>query len=1148
MDTVATDRTQRANQPASNHSLGEPRLPTATTPSDQSQDPHQGDQHEDDVRTLRAMQALMDTALSHLSLDALLPELLERVRAVMRVDNAAILLVDEESQELVVRAARGPEEELIGQVRVPFGDGFAGRIAATQAPLAVADTSAYPVSNPMLREKLHSLLGVPLMVEDRVLGVIHIGAATPHDFTPSDEALLVQVADRIARAVERSRLFAEVEQARILAEQRAAFLSTTMEALGDGLVITDAEGRLLYGNPAFSALLGATATRDGGAEGRDDDATDATQAPFGSSRLRLLGVQDASGKPLALDELVIARALRGETLVGSAALDVQIQRLDGQDAYLNITGAPVRGATGELLGAVMAVRDVTERRRLEERALAATRQARERSDRLEVIFAAVADGLFVYDTSGHIVERNPAADAMLAALEPPESRDASVFERGHRIGGLHDAEGRALTEAQWPQARIAHGEVLSGPTSVDIRLPRVDGADGRDMYLSVSGAPLRDENGAAIGSVCLYRDVTERWELSEALQQRTAEAEEASARLNTLLEVLPVGVAIVDAAGKPVLVNEALRHIWGENLLISESTAQYGAYTAWRTDTGKQVASYEWGLVRALHEGVVAVGQEYDIESFDGQRKAILDSSAPLRDASGAITGAVSVIFDITARRQAEQRTREALEAFIALTGALVEVPGEDAADVASARETAAGDDVPEPVSRRETSTLARRLAELTRSILGCRIVAVSSVEQVEDVLYDRPVAMVGMPPELERKWWDEQLALPPHEVGVGMLPDDRERLIAGEVFTFDLTRPPYEAPNDYGVTALLAAAMRTQGRMVGLLALDFQDPDGRPHIFTPEEIQIAEAVARLGAVALERDRLLREREAARAEALALAEANRRMDEFLSIAGHELRTPITTIKANLQLAERRARQAYEALQATAQAIMSETSTRRESGPSGDSQRKARGEWKQLQQLQQLQRLLERAAQSAERQERLVRDLLDISRISSGQLEHRMAPLDLAALVRETVQEQRLSAATRRIELAALDEPLLVLADADRLGQVLTNYLTNALKYSEPGRPVAVTVRRLEAHVRIEVRDQGPGLTPEQRERLFERFYRVPDIEVMSGSGVGLGLGLYISKTIVEQHGGVVGVESAPGRGSVFWFTLPLLSDTESTGG
>jgi signal transduction histidine kinase len=158
----------------------------------------------------------------------------------------------------------------------------------------------------------------------------------------------------------------------------------------------------------------------------------------------------------------------------------------------------------------------------------------------------------------------------------------------------------------------------------------------------------------------------------------------------------------------------------------------------------------------------------------------------------------------------------------------------------------------------------------------------------------------------------------------------------------------------------------------------------------------------------------------------------------------------------------------------------------------------------------------------------------------------MAPLDLAALVREAVQEQRLSAATRRIELDAPDEALLVLADADRLGQVLTNYLTNALKYSEPGRPVAVTARRLGTQTRVEVRDQGPGLTPEQRERLFERFYRVPDIEVMSGSGVGLGLGLYISKTIVEQHGGVVGVESAPGQGSVFWFTLPLLSDAEST--
>src|SRR5262245_19406363 len=105
------------------------------------------------MRTLRALQALTDTALSHLSLEALLPELLERTRAVMQADNVAILLLDDDTQELEVSAARGPEEALLGQMRIPVGVGFAGRVAATRAPLRVDDLSTFPSLNPLLRQE-----------------------------------------------------------------------------------------------------------------------------------------------------------------------------------------------------------------------------------------------------------------------------------------------------------------------------------------------------------------------------------------------------------------------------------------------------------------------------------------------------------------------------------------------------------------------------------------------------------------------------------------------------------------------------------------------------------------------------------------------------------------------------------------------------------------------------------------------------------------------------------------------------------------------------------------------------------------------------------------------------------------------------------
>lgn len=762
-------------------------------------------------------------------------------------------------------------------------------------------------------------------------------------------------------------------------------------------------------------------------------------------------------------------------------------------------------------------RDVTGQRHLEIQAQASSRQARERADRLEAILASIADALFVYDAEGHIVEQNPAASAMLANFTPADFFGKTLHERGQRIGGLRDSEGNPLSEEQWPQVRIAHGETLSGPSSVDIRMRD---KNGQETYLSVSGAPLRDDNGVIIGSVCLYRDLTERWRLGRIVEQRTHELEAANVRLRTLVEVLPVGVAIVDAAGKPLLVNDAIRDIWGRDLMMADSASEYGAYRGWRVDTGQAIAADEWGLARALATGAVSVGIEYEIESFDGVRKTILESSAPLRDEAGAITGAISVIFDITERKRQADRTQETLEAFIAITQGLVAPPD-------APRDAPSDDGSASPTGESE-SPLARRLGELTRGILDCARVSISVIEGEPQVA--RPIMVIGLTPDEERKWWAEQTT--PQAPGAGLLPEDRERLFAGHALTLDITRPPYELPNEYGVTAILAAPMISQGRLVGLLALDFQEPDGGVHKFTQEEVQITEAVARLGALVLEHDRLLSEREAARAQVLALAEANRRMDEFLGIAGHELRTPLTTVKANLQLAERRARRIVR--------VESQRESQTSAGASGTG--------KERDPAEQLMHLLELATVSVERQERLVQDLLDISRISSDRLEYRMERHDLATLAHIAIEEQRLRAPGRRVELETPDDPLYVLADADRIGQVLANYLTNALKYSASDRPVVVTLRREDGSARVEVRDEGPGLSVEQRRRLFERFYRVPGVDVVSGSGVGLGLGLYISKTIIEQHDGSVGVESAPGKGSTFWFSLPLADDESLAGG
>jgi signal transduction histidine kinase len=160
---------------------------------------------------LERIQSVTDAALAHLELDELLAELLSRITAILDVDTCAILLLDEEAAELVARAAVGIEEEVERGVRIPFGKGFAGRVAAERRPILLPDVDHADVLNPILREKgIKTLLGVPLVARDVVVGVLHVGSLVPRVFTADDIELLQLVAERAALAIEKAKLHDEV--------------------------------------------------------------------------------------------------------------------------------------------------------------------------------------------------------------------------------------------------------------------------------------------------------------------------------------------------------------------------------------------------------------------------------------------------------------------------------------------------------------------------------------------------------------------------------------------------------------------------------------------------------------------------------------------------------------------------------------------------------------------------------------------------------------------------------------------------------------------------------------------------------------------------------------------------------------------------
>ena len=186
--------------------------------------------HQED--RLRQLQALTDAALAHLELDALLAALLARTREILDVDTCAVLLLDPGANELVARAAVGIEEEVEQGVRIPVGKGFAGRIAANREPVILDDLDHADIVNPLLREKrIKSMLGVPLIVERRVIGVLHVGSLVRRTFETADVELLQFAADRAAIAIEHARLYEAEQAARRRIEDVQAITDTALAHL-----------------------------------------------------------------------------------------------------------------------------------------------------------------------------------------------------------------------------------------------------------------------------------------------------------------------------------------------------------------------------------------------------------------------------------------------------------------------------------------------------------------------------------------------------------------------------------------------------------------------------------------------------------------------------------------------------------------------------------------------------------------------------------------------------------------------------------------------------------------------------------------------------------------------------------------------------
>ncbi len=289
---------------------------------------------------IRAVQRVTDTALTHLRLDDLLPELLGRVRDAMVADTVVILLLNDEGTELAVKAAHGLEEEVKLDMRIPFGRGIAGTIAARAVTMVIEDVNKAEVVSPILRGKgLHTLLGTPLVLDGRGIGVVHVGSLSPRRFTPDDTRLLELVADRIATAIGRARLFEAEQRARHDAETAEGRFRLLVDGVRDyAFYMLDRAGRVESWNAGAERLQGYTAEEIVG-------------QPVGTF---YLPEEARQGGP--------ARALERAASEGRAVEEGWRIRKDGSRFWAEGLITAVRNE-GRFVGYSVVTHDVTERRR-----------------------------------------------------------------------------------------------------------------------------------------------------------------------------------------------------------------------------------------------------------------------------------------------------------------------------------------------------------------------------------------------------------------------------------------------------------------------------------------------------------------------------------------------------------------------------------------------------------------------------------------------------------------------------------------------------------------------------------------------------------------------------------------------------------------
>jgi PAS domain S-box-containing protein len=1114
------------------------------------------------LRDLDAVYRFADAVAGAQALDEVLEAALDALLEATGADRASVLLADEDGV-LRFRVWRGLSDayRTATEGHSPWAPD-----EADPQPILVEDVVSAgfepALERAVRKEGIGSLAFVPLILSGRLLGKFTLYRDAPHSWSEREVLLSRTIANHLASVTERTRAQHELHES---SEQLASILRTVEE----GITAIDRENRFLFANDAAAQLLGL-------------DTADELIPLSPKERAGLYEVFDEDGKRRALDDLPPAKALAGTE--SSAMVRIR-SRSGGWEHWVALRSMPVLAPDGSVELVVNVMRDVTQETVAAQREAEARSEAEASRARLSLLLEAteelsqtldyeellrrvpqlvvprIADGCHVYIAGA---EANELVRVAQAHVEP---RIAKLLDTIDTVYDLRRDRRIPVVEV-FRTGKPIHRASLTRP------LPKV-ARPGEEEVVRMEARSLivvpLEAGGVRLGVLAVTsaeagRHGSEDFELVSELARRVSlaldlvglhrRAQDSLAQLQAVIAQLPLGVTIIDAEHRILVRNDELERIWGFPVAVGDDHRNSG------------VPTIDWPLERAIESGEVTVGERRDLAEGDDVRTLEI-SAAPVRDDDGAIVSAVAVVADVTRRSRSEEQLR-----FLAQANELL------VASLDWERTLAAVADLAVPAL---AGYLVIDLLDEEDELHW--VVAVHADPEKTDLVRDL------------RKRYPPTLSTHPIQVALRsgepqLLPDLQAE---AEAMAHDTkhARAIRRIANTSGLVAPLIARGRTLG------AISLGTIEGQPR-FDESDLAMATELARRISLALDNARLFSEAQERAHAAAALeyvddgvilvdgagvvrlwnptaaislrrpaveavgrpiaellrdwqslqsripvasepqAGASRALTLPVEVQGEErwlsisaVRFPGGTVYAFRDVTDERAVEQMKTdfvstvsheLRTPLAAIYGAAMTLRRRDVSVDEAQRDR--------------LLEVVSSEADRLARIVNDILWASRLESGRMSIAIERCDAAAIANEVVDVLR-SRAPEGIEVVVSKSRGLppVATDPDKLRQILTNLIDNAIKYSPDGGRVEVEIGRSGGRVRFRVTDQGLGIPPAEQDRIFEKFFRL-DPNLTRGVG-GTGLGLYISRELVMRMNGRIWVDSDGRTGSSFFLELPI---------